>query len=405
MILAFCKYLETLPIDGLHLAAGESIATAKSILMEGGSDLGIRSYFGPRAEVKQFNKKDALYIKMPKTTQIIVFVGGANSDSWKSVHGMTFMSTIFTEVNILHSTFVERTVQRTLMTDPRYRKIFMDLNPMMPKHWFYTQMLDKWLAWDRNKTMLGGVNYQTVSLYDNPGITPNQMEIIKSQYDPQSNEYKSKILGLRINDLNNVYTLYDYNLVGADEIPRIEQYIIVVDIGVSMSATTFITMGIGTDRKLYILDNYYHRNGKEILKAKETIDYVHDLIDYFKKTRDTFGFAPKAIFIDRDIAFYRILHKEFLASELPHSLIKYAIKDSIEDRITSLRNLLYTNKIGVNKSLLEIKEAIQNGIYNQKELEKGKLVRLDDTTLEFNPIDILDPIEYGVSWYQRIIKY
>jgi hypothetical protein len=143
MILAFCKYLENLPVDGLHLAAGESIATAKSILMEGGSDLGIKSYFGPRAEVKQFNKKEALYIYLKNTTQIIIFVGGANSDSWKSVHGMTFMSTIFTEVNILHSSFVERTVQRTLMTDPKYRKIFMDLNPMMPKHWFYVQILDK----------------------------------------------------------------------------------------------------------------------------------------------------------------------------------------------------------------------------------------------------------------------
>jgi hypothetical protein len=134
MILALCKYLETLPVDGLHLATGESIATAKSILMEGGSDLGIHSYFGPRAEIKQFNKKDALYITLPRTTQIIVFVGGANSDSWKSIHGMTFMSVTFTEVNILHRSFVERTVQRTLMTDPQYRKIFMDLNPMMPKH-------------------------------------------------------------------------------------------------------------------------------------------------------------------------------------------------------------------------------------------------------------------------------
>lgn len=253
--------------------------------------------------------------------------------------------------------------------------------------------------------MLGGVNYETVSLYDNPGITQHQIDIIKSQYDPNSNEYKSKILGLRINDLYNVYTLYDYNTVAAHLMPRIEQYIIVVDIGVSMSATTFITMGIGSDRKLYIIDYYYHRNGKEILQAKETINYVQDLAAYFTKTTDTLGFAPKHIYIDRDVAFYRILHKEFIAQELPHSLIKYAIKDSIEDRITSLRNLLYTGKIGIKDGLTVIQEAIQNAIYDQKELEKGKLVRLDDTTLSFNPIDILDPIEYGVSWYQRIIKY
>jgi hypothetical protein len=202
-----------------------------------------------------------------------------------------------------------------------------------------------------------------------------------------------------------VYTLYNYNLVGAGQIPRIEQYIIVVDIGVSMSATTFITMGIGSDRKLYILNYYYHRNGKEVLKAKETVDYANDLVQYYTQQIASVGFAPKAVYVDRDVAFYRVLYKAFLEAELPTALIKYAIKDNIDQRISSFRNLLYTDRVGIDKTLTHIKEAIQNAVYDSKELEKGKLARLDDTTLEFNPIDILDPIEYGTSWYLKVIKY
>lgn len=245
--------------------------------------------------------------------------------------------------------------------------------------------------------MLGGVNYHSVSLYDNPGITEEQIKIIKSQYDPTTNEYKSKILGMRVNDTNNVFTLYDHNIVAAHAIPKIEQYIISVDVGVSMSATTFVTMGIGSDRKLYVLDCYYHRNGKEIINAKETIDYTKDLTQYYIKTIEKMGFAPKHLFIDRDISFYRILYKHFIAQDLPHSVIKYAIKDKIDDRITTLRNLLYTDKIAVLDSLTVIQDAIQNTVYDQNQFQKGVLVRFDDTTLNFNPIDILDPLEYGVS--------
>jgi hypothetical protein len=253
--------------------------------------------------------------------------------------------------------------------------------------------------------MLGGVNYETVSLYDNPGITEEQIEIIKSQYDPNSNEYKSKILGIRINDVNNVYTLYDYNLIPAPDTPRIDQYIIVVDIGVSMSATTFVTMGIGSDRKLYIINYYYHRNGKEVLKAKETVDYAQDFVQYYKQEFASAGFAPKAVYIDRDVSFFRVLYKAFLEAELPTTLIKYAIKDEIDQRISSFRNLLYTDRVGIANHLTHIKEAVQNAVYDPKELERGKLVRLDDTTLEFNPIDLLDPVEYGTSWYLKVIKF
>lgn len=81
MILSFCKYIETINQDGLHIASAESISLAKAILMEGGNGLGIKNYFGEKAVEKQYKGKDALEISINGTTQHIIFVGHKKSNS------------------------------------------------------------------------------------------------------------------------------------------------------------------------------------------------------------------------------------------------------------------------------------------------------------------------------------
>ena len=47
-------------------------------------------------------------------------------------------------------------------------------------------------------------------------------------------------------------------------------------------------------------------------------------------------------------------------------------------------------------------DAFNAAVYDQRELTKsGKLVRVDNTNLEFNPLDVLDAIEYAISYYSR----
>ena len=69
--------------------------------------------------------------------------------------------------------------------------------------------------------------------------------------------------------------------------------------------------------------------------------------------------------------------------------------------ITTTRNLLYTGNIVVDETLEYTPKALRNAVYDPKSIDKGKLERLDDTELEFNPIDVVDAVEYGVSYFEK----
>ncbi len=400
MVLAFCRLLEKLTTPGIHIAFAESIALSRMILLEGGNNLGIKSYFGENAREGQYKGKDALYIKIRNHTQIVIFVGSKNSNSFKSIRGLTVTSVIGTEISLAHRSFMEEVVARTLSTPIKYRRLLFDTNPTIDSHFIYVDFVDRWIKESEEGRMLGGVNYNTCSLYENPALTQEQAEVIASQYDENSPFYKSLILGMRVNSADVVYILYDYNL--QPNLPEPLEYIITVDVGISASATTFITLGRARDGKLYIYDYYYHRNGKKsIVGAMEYDDYGDELIKYYNKSQERFNNAARYVFIDKDISMLRILTRKFKESDIPKSKLNYVIKEKIVSRITQTRNLLYVGDLIIQEDLEDVKKAFTNSVYDPKAIDKGKLERLDDTNLAFNPVDILDAVEYGVSYFLK----
>lgn len=400
MILAFCRSLEKLTTPGVHIAFAESIALSRMILLEGGNGLGIKNYFGESAREGQYKGKDALFIKIRNVLQTVIFVGSKHSGSFKSIRGLSVTSVIGTEISLAHRTFLEEVVARTLATPIKYRRIMFDTNPTMESHFIYVDFVDRWIAGAEDGTMLGGVNYDSCSLFENPALTEEQALTIASQYDPNSPFYKALILGMRVNSADVVYILYDYNL--AEQLPKPLEYIIAVDVGISASATTFITMGRARDGKLYIYNSYYHRNGKQSIEgAMEYDDYADQLIEYYKEESERYGQAARYVFIDKDISMLRILTRKFSENDIPKSKLNYVIKEKIVERITQTRNLLYVGDLIVNDKLEDVKRAITNAVYDPKSVDKGKLERLDDTNLAFNPIDVLDAIEYAISYFLK----
>lgn len=395
LILAFCRHLEGLKYDTLNLAFAESISTAKVVLQEN-NGLGIRPYFADKATEIKYKGKDALSIKLNGYTHTVVFVASANSDSYEAIRGMSITTVIGTEINLAHPSFMAEVIGRTLHS--RDRKLFFDLNPTSPGHYIYKDYIDVWVDGSKAGTLQGGVNYETTSLYDNPALTDQQKAAIASQYDTTSNWYKSLILGMRINPDENVYTLYDYNI--AAEMPKPDNYVIAVDIGISASATTFVCLG-RKDDKLYIYDIYYHKNGKAIegRNIKQPFDYAKDLAAFYVKQKERFGLGARYILIDNDISFFRIIHQAFTDTAAPKGIVKYALKQEIQTRIIAMTNLLYTGKLVIAKELSLIHEAIRSAKYDKDALDKGKMTRLDDTNMDVNPIDILDPIEYAITYY------
>lgn len=391
--------------DGLHIASGESIALAKAILMEGGNGLGIKNYFGEKATEKQYKGKDALEIRINGTKQVVIFVGHKKSNSWQGIRGLTAMSSIMTEASVAHSSFIQETLARTMSAPSHLRKIFMDLNPTVAQARIYTEFIDAWIAKQDKGESLIRVNFETVSIFDNPSMSREQIERELSLEDPNSAWFKAMYLGERIASADTVYTLYPYNIIPSEQVGRMADYVIAVDIGVSQSATTFVTVIRDKDNVLYVpKPHYWHKNGtKDTPKTKMPEDYAEDLAKYYMERTDYYDFAPKAIIIDRDVTFFRILKRVFQKYDLPTGIIRYAKKEKISARITTTSNLLYTNQLRIEDGNDTVISAFRNAVYDDKQLEKGKLERLDDTKLDVNPIDTLDGVEYAITYYTPIL--
>lgn len=399
MVLAFCMYLETLDYPTLNLAAAENLANAKAILFDGGGGFGIKDWFS-RSNVieKQYKGRDALYINIDGIQHIVVGVGSGLSSSYRSIRGLTIDSVILTELDLAHTTFISEVLDRTLTS--KKRKLFFDLNPTHFQKPVYTDFLDRWAEGAATGELLIKFNHIRIVMPDNPVFTEEDIERIKSQYDPQSNDFKSLILGERINMSGMIYSVRDYNIIEGR--PDFVEYVVLVDVGVSSSATTFITMGMTKERKLVISNYYYHKNGAKSVgnKVKEYDDYARDLAQYVLNEIEDLGAYPRYVFIDRDISFLRATHRIFPEFQLNRNLVNYAIKEKIETRISATRNLLYHAKLlFVGQKVDEVVEAFRNVVYDPKKFEKGELVRLDDTSLQWNPVDLIDPSEYGVSYF------
>ena len=406
LLLAHMLYLDDLAENGLHIVGAESIATARTILVNNPTGFSYMDFFAENCEQKQYEGKDALLIVNSRgKKQILVFVGTSKSNSWQSIRGLTAMSVFVTEANIAHRSFLDEAIGRTISTPSEYRKLYFDLNPKSNNDWFYKEFLNVWE--ERAQNNLITLNYMRTTYWDNPGLTDEQKQSISNEYDPESLLYRIYILGERLSQVDHVYVLRPANIVANP--PKPDEYILVVDTGVSTSATTFVTMGAAKG-SIYIYNTYYHKSGRDIEgpHVKGVYDYAKDLVDYTKNEIAKYGQAPSYIYLDRDVSFLRAATEVFRASELSHSLLKYAIKDDIEDRIKTTSTLLYRQKLFIDDQCKIVIEAFETAVYDSKALdEKGKLERYDVPNPNrdiMNPIDILDPIEYGVSYFIRRIK-
>lgn len=135
LLLSHILYLDDLNENGLHIVGAESIATARTILVNNPAGFSYTDFFAENCEQKQYEGKDALLIVNSRgKKQVLVFVGTSKSNSWQSIRGLTAMSVLITEANIAHRTFLEEAVGRTISTPSEYRRLFFDLNPNSQNH-------------------------------------------------------------------------------------------------------------------------------------------------------------------------------------------------------------------------------------------------------------------------------
>ena len=150
--LAFCIALENHP-DKLFLIAGVSISSAKLNIIDC-DGYGLSNYFGGRCHEGKYKNKDCIYVSTISGEKIVLISGGAKDGDEKYIKGNTYGMAYVTEANECHKKFLNEVMDRTLSSSDR--KIFHDLNPKPPAHWYYTEFIQ---FHEKQQSIIEGYGY------------------------------------------------------------------------------------------------------------------------------------------------------------------------------------------------------------------------------------------------------
>ena len=276
-LIAWAGCIEKHP-DKLHLAAGVTIAQAKMNILDS-NGFGLRFMFDGRSRVGKYNDKEAIYIQCGGVEKVVIFAGGSKVSDAPLIKGSSFGTVYISEVNECHPDFVKEALSRTLAS--RDRKIFFDLNPKPPRHWFYTELLDDWMdKWERGEDPR--FNYGHFTILDNMSLSDAQIREALNTYNKGSVWYKADILGERTAASGRIYTSYDYDdtAISPEEISKMQfaELTVGVDVGgTDATAATLTGLTRGYDKVVHI-DGMYHKQGIDNKMTEEK--YARMVVDW-----------------------------------------------------------------------------------------------------------------------------
>ena len=410
-VYAFAHELQTCP-DKIHLATGSTAANAKLNIGDA-NGFGLEAIFRGQCHWGKYKGNDCLVICGPKThfkQKIVIFSGAALASSFKKIRGNSYGMWIATEVNLHHDNTIKEAFNRTLAS--KRRKFFWDLNPDHPKAPIYTEYIDKYQEKHTAGTLLGGMNYEHFTIFDNANISEQSRNAFISQYEEGSIWFQRDILGIRCIAEGLIYRSLaaeyaatknedkKHLLTTKEILKRIEEeklsfmsIVIGVDFGGTGSAHAFVATGI-TEGYGEVIALASERHLEDIEEIDP--DKLGQLVVMFvKQILDKYGFVS-AIYPDSaESVLIRGIKKALIDAELGNIPVKNAQKKVINDRIFALTSLSAQNRFYYTEDCATLLEAIGTAIWNPKSLEKE---RLDDGTSD---IDSLDAFEYT---YERVIK-
>ena len=220
---------------------------------------------------------DAFIISKGKTENYFYIFGGKDERSQDLVQGFTAAGFFFDEVALMPESFVNQAVARCSVEGA---KMWFNCNPDGPFHWFKVEWIDK--LEEKNALHIHFL------LEDNPSLSTSVINRYKRMF--AGIFYDRFINGLWVLAEGVIYSMFTRDMV-IDEIPadvKITDKWIGVDYG-QANATVFLLIGLGTDNKLYIMDEYYH-SGRENTIQRSPRGYSKD---YFKwKVKNGVDGAP-----------------------------------------------------------------------------------------------------------------
>lgn len=396
----FAYFLERTP-DRLHLATGSTMANAKLNIGDA-NGYGLEHIFRGRCKWIKYKGNDALWVRAAAGPRIVIFAGAGKADSFKKIRGNSYGMWIATEINLHHDDSIKEGMNRQLAAT--LRKVFWDLNPTSPKSKIYTEYIDKYRA---AADQIGGVNYESFSIFDNASIPVGRLEEIKAQYDPGSVWYRRDIEGQRCAAEGLVFEQYANDPARyaiAEAPPDLEFIVIGTDFGGNKSKTVFVAIGITKGfRRLVVLADH------SVKGAKGTIDPGRVNAEYIRFLRgvaDRFGEriqAGRRVAVPIKYSFadnaeqYLIAGMQAAALRAGVTVPTDCLKIKITDRVFFLSKMLVADRLAVMAGCSCVDESLAGLLWDDDE-ENDVILDVPGET----PNDGFDALSYAV---ERFIKY
>jgi len=373
-IMAWCEALEVHK-DKLHLAAGVSVASAKLNIIDS-NGYGVKNWFEGRCRSGKYQERDALYISTATGEKVILISGGGKEGDERYIKGNTYGSVYITEANECAKTFVKETFDRTLSSTNR--KLFLDLNPKAPQHWFYEEILN--MHQENNaKYKNYGFNYEHFTLHDNFSFTTEKIKEIIKTYAKNTVWYMRDILGKRTNAEGIIYDMFSpINQYKDGNGPNYDLYYTryyTIDYG---TTNPFALLEIieqtnpSTGLKEYFVENEYYYDSKKSNppRQKDDSEYVED-VEKFMLDENKAVKRYTAIVIDPSAASFKVaLRKRSLKSRMADDIIN--AKHEVVQGIRLVSSLLRVKRLKVNKDKCpNLIIEFSSYIWNDKASERG----------------------------------
>ena len=397
-LLAWAACLENHP-DKLHLAAGVTIGAAKMNILDS-NGFGLRFMFDGRSRIGKFMDKEAIYIKTATGEKVVIFAGGSKISDAALIKGNSFGTAYITEVNECHETFVQEVLSRTLAS--RDRKVFFDLNPKPPRHWFYLNFLDYQMElYKRGENP--NFNYEHFTILDNMSLTDEQLREVLRTYNKGSIWYKADILGQRVAASGRIYTSYEYDTVSVKPTDirnmNFRELTVGIDVGGTDATAATLTGFTNNFDTVVHIDGMYHKQGIDNKMDEQLyVKMICDWLEPWTKVYPRIG----TIYVDSaNKLFTQGLRNELIRRGFSRFAVHAFDKsDGILQRIQLSELLLTQGRYKISSGMVKWHEAYQNAVWSDKDYEKGEWVRLDDGSY---PVDCLDSAEYSLYPMKRFL--
>ena len=178
--------------------------------------------------------------------------GGKDEKSQDLVQGFTSAGFFFDEVALMPQSFVQQAVARC---SEEGRKLWFNCNPDGPFHWFKKEWIDDLVG--KNAFRIHFV------LKDNPSLSKATIEFYERMFTGIF--YDRFILGLWVMAEGVIYSMFNHRSMVVKELPKGVSIIkkwVGIDYGQS-NATVYLLVGLGSNEKIYIMDEFYHEGRTE----------------------------------------------------------------------------------------------------------------------------------------------